>query len=290
MLNASYTRSLCLGVFFGLFVSWFQACYPCQFEFQLNPFASWQVDDWYLADLDSNLSGDKIVESLHMQVVVLRFLKIILEYGAIYILLPVSISCSVCYMEKRGLKTIPYALLKSLVITTFGVFLLCIIIGLLQLVTELGQNPMGSPEWFPVNPGYGALKAPGANGVDDFKRQWEILTLGEKPIWYPEIVFPKYPQGNVQWTRRKTFGVFKGWCEAGVESADSDAEMVSFYQEWATNCGFSVQSLTTYEGRPSFVATKECLTIRYFAHRRVRGMSSAQIQQIPRGRSRWPAR
>lgn len=350
--NPSYFRSVCFGLFVGFFFAWFQATFPCQVEFQLNPFAGWQADDWYVSELEYSKFDNGAMGALRMQLVVIRFLRIMLDFGAVYILLPVTISCLVCYLEKQERKTVNWAILKSLATTTICVFVVCIIVASLSLTTETGQYTFRDggllgvflkqfdcflnegmpwefiliwcfiytrliygkgnggfvirpklvvtrilfvavlwvvygwnthcPEWFPINPGHGCLKAPGANGVDDLRRRWEIWVYGEKPIWYPEIVFPKYPGGDVRWTRRMTFGRFKGWCEAVVQSRDDEAQMASFYEDWAATNGFAVQSSITYDHHPVFEAIKPELCIRYHAYRMDDGINSARIQQIPR--------
>jgi hypothetical protein len=358
-MKPSHLISICLAVLFGILVAIVQAVFPCDFEFQINPFAQWQAVDWYIGELEELSEEDPVKANLILALIFLRFCKIMLNWGVFYCGMPVAMVVALYYLENKGRKKIAWGMLKATAITgTFTVGLFTIIgivnyviasingaeISIVRLCmsilesfkvcieglpwstillwyfiytklmyrgtrwNEMSIRPKliatrvlfvgalwavygwntGDPDWFPHNTSYGGcLRRPFRNGVDDFRRAFEVIQFGPQPIWYAELKFPKYPYATVIRTKRMTFGAFKGWCEVGLQSKDSPEKLADFYSKWANRDSFHVVSEKQQFG-PSFVATKPGTKITFYAYN-VNGETFLLFQQIPTNRLRWAA-
>jgi hypothetical protein len=96
------------------------------------------------------------------------------------------------------------------------------------------------PSDFPLNLGH-SYRFPGPNLVDNSKRLFERISLGNRPVWYSEFLFPKYLGSRTSQTRRATFGRAKGWCEARMESSDSAERIYEYYRMWGERQGFQIE-------------------------------------------------
>ena len=356
-LKSNYLDSMSLAALCGLLVMVLQAVSPASIEFQFNPFGGWQPDDWIVERSTFDLSPRYFEASpLILQAVSLRFFMLFVNFGLVYLCVPVGLAFLLCKLEEGGKQTVLWALLDSLFFTTSLFFyvgsilllvttvlelpsltgpaiLLCIFVAWCHSFAELIRLCFpwialclwlvvytctmyhahwqadkaaklwsklvvsrvlivgalwlhhgaitGYPQVFPFNHPSGG-KPPHSNLVDRVRRLGEIVMFGDVPIWYSEIHFPPYPGSKVAWTSRKTFGRWKGWCSASIESGNSCDKVTNFYKNWVTANNYKVyRDETGDDGGTLFRARKPGTSIWFQCHPFRDGETIAFIEQVP---------